>query len=141
MALSVQAKTTWLVVIGALVIAIELIPFRLTPVVSQSIDTLTIPARAHLIERFEGPAKVMDGRADSLRQAITTRYGGTTPSQDSLLSELEDRAAEMLQVVAHLRDPRQATFEEKRQDVGRLLERLLGEASGLAKYLTETYLK
>jgi hypothetical protein len=141
MAMSTQGKILWTLFFGILVLVIIIIPFRFTPVVPESIDTLSVQARAQLIQRFEAPAKHTNALADTLRKAITKRYGGTTPTQDSLLSELEDRADEMIQITNHLRDPRQATFEEKRQDVGKLLASLLGESDALSRQIQREYLQ
>jgi hypothetical protein len=47
----------------------------------------------------------------------------------------------MLDICNHLRDPRQATFEERRQDVGKLLDGLLGESNVIAKQIQQEYLK
>jgi len=140
MALSVQAKTYWLLIIGAAIILIILAPIRFNPVALQTIDSLTLQTRGLLVQRYEPVARALSARADTLRKAITTRYGGTTPTQDSLLAELEDRADAMLQITAHLREPSKATFEEKRVDVGGLIQRLQNEADVLVRQMEGDYL-
>lgn len=141
MALSVQAKTIWLLILGATVVAIVLVPFRFSPVVPQSIELLSVTARAQLIQHYEKPAQGLQARTDTLRRAIIARYGGTTLTQDSILGELEANAVDMLQIVGHIRDPSNATFEEKREDVGNLLGRLLRESQVIEAQIRASYLE
>jgi hypothetical protein len=140
-ALSVQAKTIWLLILGATVVAIVLVPFRFSPVVPQSIELLSVTARAQLIQHYEKPAQGLQARTDTLRRAIIARYGGTTLTQDSILGELEANAVDMLQIVGHIRDPSNATFEEKREDVGNLLGRLLRESQVIEAQIRASYLE
>ena len=140
MPLSVRAKTFWLLIVGAAAVVLVLLPIRLAPVVPQSIDALTVQARMQLIQKYEPPAQQMLARVDTLRRAITLRYGGTRPSQDSLLGELGGLASDVLSVIAHLRDPRRATFEERRSDINIMLEDLASETNEVYRQLRD-YLK
>jgi hypothetical protein len=135
MALTVHAKTLLLLVAGAAITVFLLLPLRFTPVTPQSIDTLDVQARGQLIQRYEAPARHLRAQADSLRARITAWRGGTTPSQDSLLGVLESGSKHMLSVIGHLRDPRQATFEERRNDIVELLEQDLADARTAADEL------
>lgn len=137
MAMTATAKTIWLLAIGTALIVLLLVPLRLTPAVPSSIDMLSLSARAQLVQIYDPIARNLSARADTIRQALTRRYGGTRPSQDSLLGDLEDVANQMSQIVEHLRDPRQATFEEKREDIGQWLENLRAEGTADAKQLVE----
>lgn len=141
MALPVQTKTWLLLGLGVVVIAFLLVPIRFTPLALQTIDMLTPQARGLLVQRYEPPAKHLRAKADTLRAAITARYGGTTLTQDSLLAELEARAEAMLTTVGHLREPRKATFEEKKVDVGLHLDRLQREAHILIQKIETDYLR
>ncbi len=140
MSMSTNAKTLWLLLIGAVVVAIVVIPFRLTPVVAQSIDLLPLEARARLIQRYEAPAREQQMKIDTVRLAIRRRYGGTTPSQDALFAEWGRDVAKILQITDHLRDPRRATHEERREDIARELDRLLTRSEAIARQLVEDFL-
>jgi hypothetical protein len=141
MAISANFKSFWLLVLGAALVALLLLPLRLTPVVTQSIVSLPIQARAQLVQTYEPIAQSLQARTDSLHQAIVRRYGGIGPTQDSLLKESASRATQMLQITGHLRDPRKATYDENRQDVSKLLERLKTEALQVEQQLREDWLK
>ena len=117
MAMSPAAKTWWLLLLGAAAIVLVLVPLRLTPVVPESIDALSLQTRSQLIQMYEKPAQQLKPRADSLRKFITSRFGGTRPSQDSLLATMETTGDRILTVLQHVKDPRRATFDEKRQEV------------------------
>jgi hypothetical protein len=136
MATSTTTKTNILLLTGAAAIALILLPIRLAPTVAQSIDTLSIQTREQLIQLYEKPARQLLARTDTLRRDVIRRQGGTRPSQDSLLSELTDRAARILSTVDHLRDPRRATFEEKRTDITRLLADHKARADAIVQELT-----
>jgi hypothetical protein len=141
MAVSANAKSLGLLVLGAAVVALLLAPLRLTPIVTQSIATLPIQARAQLIQIYEQPALTIRARADTLRQAIVRRYGGVGPTQDSLLKGLANRGNQILETTNHLRDPRKATYDEQRQDIGKFLERLKTEALQIDRQLREDWLQ
>ena len=141
MALSASTKTIWLLVLGAALVVLLILPLRFSPVVPRSIAALPVPARTQLIQLYEQPARTIQARTDTLRREIIRRYGGVGLTQDSLLKEQARRAAQMLEIVSHLRDPRRATFEEKRQDIGKLLEQLKNEALQTDQHLRETFLK
>ena len=117
MALSANGKSFWLFVLGAALVALLILPLRFSPVVPQSIASLSLQARAQLIQLYEPPALTIQAQTDTLRRAIVRRYGGVAPSQDSLLAEHSRRATKMLAIIGHLRDPRKTTFEEQRQDI------------------------
>lgn len=138
--MTARAKTLWLLALGAAVIAFVAIPFRFTAAVPLGIRGLTVPARAQLIERFEPPARSLHLRADSLRREIIAEFGGTTPTQDSLLREIRLKADEMLRITAHLRTPEKATFEEQNRDINLWLSTLLRDADHIARRLAEDYL-
>ena len=141
MAISANTKTLWLLLLGAVVIAILILPLRFTPVVPQGIDALPVQARAQLIQKYEQPARELRLKIDTLKLAIRRRYGGTTPSQDSMFAELTKRADQMLQITDHLRNPHKATYEETRQDVSKLLERLHSEADLTIRQLLDDFLR
>jgi len=127
-ALSANAKSFWLFVLGAALVTLLILPLRFSPVVLQSISALSLQARAQLIQLYEQPALKIQAQTDTLRRAVVRRYGGVKPSQDSLLAEHARRATRMLSIIAHLRDPRKATYDEQRQDISRLLKQLKDEA-------------
>ena len=141
MAVSANGKSFWLLALGAALVALLLLPLRLTPVVTESIASLPIQARAELVQTYEPMAQSFQARTDSLHQAIVRIYGGIGPTQDSLLKEYANRATQMLQITSHLRDPRKATYDEDRQDIGKLLERLKTEALQIEQQLREDWLK
>jgi hypothetical protein len=141
MAVSANAKSFWLLVLGAALVALLLLPLRLTPVVTQTIASLPIQARAQLVQTYEPMAQTFQARADSMHQLIVRRYGGVGPTQDSLLKEYASRATQMLQITSHLRNPSKATDEEDRQDVSKLLERLKTEALSVEQELREDWLR
>jgi len=141
--MTVPARTkTWIVLgIGAVVLLVVLAPFHFASQGPLGIELLSIGAREQLVRRYEKPAQLFPARADSLRKAITARYGGTTPRQDSSFRVMESRVKMIQQVVDHLRHPERATFEEKSEDIARLLARLMGEAESTRRDLIESYLQ
>jgi len=141
MAASANTKIFWLIILGAVVVVLLFLPLRLTPVVLESVANLPIQARSQLVQTYEPTAQSLRARTDTLRQTLVQRYGGIGPTQDSLLLELTRRGNEMLQITSHLRDPSKATYDESRQDVSRLLERLKTEALQIEQHLREDYLK
>jgi hypothetical protein len=141
MAVSANGKSFWLLVLGAALVTLLLLPLRLTPVVTESIANLPIQARAKLVETYEPMTQSFQARTDSLRQAIIRLYGGIGPTQDSLLKEYASRAAQMREITSHLRDPRKATYDEDRQDISKLLERLKTEALQIEQQLREDWLR
>ena len=140
MAVSANIKTIWLIILGAVLVALLLLPLRFTPVATEGIASLPIQARGQLVQTYEPMAQTFQVRADTLRELIVRRYGGTGPTQDSLLGEYASRATQMLQVTNHLRYPSKATYDEDRQDIGKLLERLKAEALQLEQEIREDYL-
>jgi hypothetical protein len=128
MPLSATGKTLWLLVLGAVLVVFLILPLRFTPVVPQSISALSIQARAQLVQFYEPPALTILAQTDSIRRDLVRRYGGVKPSQDSLLAEHRRVAERMLTIIAHLRDPRKATFDEQRQDISKLLLQLRDQA-------------
>ena len=128
MALTVRGKTLLLLGVGAAIVVLLILPLRFTPNAPQSIDTLSLQARTQLVQRYEPLAKNLRRQADSLRAILVAQFGGTKPSQDELLAVLETGSEHMLSIIGHLRDPRRATFEEKGNDISRLLEQDLTDA-------------
>src|SRR5512137_1748865 len=109
MALSANGKTFWLLVMGAVLVTLLVLPLRLSPAAPQSIGALSLQARAQLIQLYEQPALTVKAQTDTLRRIVVRRYGGVAPSHDSLLAEHARRATRMLSIIAHLREPRKAT--------------------------------
>jgi hypothetical protein len=139
MALPTRTKTYILLGVSLLVLVIVVVPFRFTPSGPMGISLLSLETRAHLVQHYEKPAQGMKPRVDSLRKAIVARVGYTVPSQDSVLGEMEKRAAQALQLIDHLRNPSRETFEEKNSDVTTLLGQLMAEFEDMRQQLLQDH--